>query len=129
MQQTAQDGRIMQTFIQAYVRNMKLLNFHGKCRVRVHDLHTYNMALDRNNAQRKYFHSIRRAIFYFIESVIPSISNKQNLQCSIFAFIPICILLSLGLVHIGLSLVKSVSKFSKLAVIRLKQISLYSLTL
>ena len=29
MQQTAQDGRTMQTFIQAYVRNMKLLNFYA----------------------------------------------------------------------------------------------------
>lgn len=51
----------------------KILNFSGKLPCSIHGLHTYYTALDRNNAQRKHCHSIRREIYsenYFVLSKV-----------------------------------------------------------
>ena len=75
---------------------MKLLNLPGK----LPSTHTrfnylFNTALDRNikcSNKTLPLHQKRNLwleLLYFIESVItPSISNEQNLRCSIFALIP-----------------------------------------
>ena len=75
---------------------MKLLNFPGKLPC-THTRFNYlfNTALDRNikcSNKTLPLHQKRNLwleLLYFIESVItPSISNEQNLRCSIFALVP-----------------------------------------